>query len=99
LEKAPHLYHELLPKLQGEAELSEREAAALAFAERLASDHHAIDAGFMASMRQLFSDPEIVELGFVTAAFMMYGRLHMVFGTAPMPTATHELLSGDMAKM
>jgi hypothetical protein len=53
----------------------------------------------MAYIRQLFSDPEIVELGFVTAAFMMYGRLHVVFGTTLMPTATHELLSGHIAKM
>ena len=48
----------------------------------------------MATLRGLFTDAEIVELGLVTAAFVMLGRLHRAFGIAPMPAATHALLDG-----
>jgi hypothetical protein len=33
-----------------------------------------------------------VELGLVTGAFIMLGRLHRAFGIAPMTPATHALL-------
>lgn len=72
--------------------MSAREAAALAFAERLATAHAAIDDAFMASLRAHFADDELVELGLVTAAFVMLGRLHRTFGVAPMTEATHAVL-------
>ena len=40
-----------------------------------------------------FGDAEIVELGFVTAAFLMLGRLHRAFGIAAMSAETHDLFA------
>jgi len=81
-----------LPKLAGAAPRSPREAAALDFAERLAADHTSLDEPAMAALREHFTDAEIVELGLVTGAFIMLGRLHRAFGIAPMTPATHALL-------
>jgi alkylhydroperoxidase family enzyme len=83
-----------LPKLAGQAPTSPREQAALDFAERLARDHTTIDERFMARMRESFSDAELVELGLVTAAFIMLGRLHRTFGVAPMGPKSHAVLAG-----
>ena len=63
------------------------------FAERLATDHTAIDDAFMARMRAAFSDAELVELGLITAAFITLGRLHRAFGVAPMDPKTHAVLA------
>jgi hypothetical protein len=46
----------------------------------------------MARMRERFSDPEMVELGLITGAFIMLGRLHRTFGVAPMSARSHEVL-------
>lgn len=46
----------------------------------------------MAGMRERFSDPELVELGLITAAFVMLGRLHKTFGVAPMGPNSHAVL-------
>jgi hypothetical protein len=46
----------------------------------------------MQELRRHFTDGEVVELGLVTAAFLMLGRLHRAFGIAAMPAATHALL-------
>jgi alkylhydroperoxidase family enzyme len=73
--------------------VSARERAALDFAERLAAAPTAIDDGFMAELRRLFTDAEVVELGLVAAAFTMLGRLHRAFGVAPMQPTTHTLLA------
>jgi len=83
-----------LPKLAGQAPTSPREQAALDFAGRLATDHTTIDERFMARMRESFSDAELVELGLVTAAFIMLGRLHRTFGVAPMGPKSHAVLAG-----
>jgi len=45
-------------------------------------------------LRRHLSDGEIVELGLVTAAFVMLGRLHRAFGIAEMPAASHAVLDG-----
>ena len=47
----------------------------------------------MQALHAHFTDAEIVELGFVTAAFLMLGRLHRVFGVAAMSPATHDLFA------
>jgi len=86
------LYADLLPKLAGEAPLSAREAAALDFARRLAASHPAIDDPFLERMRQQFTDAEVVELGLITGAFLMLGRLHRAFGVAPMGPRSHTVL-------
>ena len=46
----------------------------------------------MAQMRRHFTDPELVELGLITGAFLMLGRLHLAFGVANMPPETHRVL-------
>jgi hypothetical protein len=43
-------------------------------------------------LREHFTDAEVVELGLVTAAFVMLGRLHRAFGIEEMPAATHRIL-------
>ncbi len=86
-----------MPKLTGAAERSPREAAALLFAERLAADHASLDDEAMADLRAHFTDAEVVELGLVTGAFIVLGRLHRAFGIAPMPPATHAALDPGSA--
>ncbi|MBI2159447.1 MAG: hypothetical protein HYU25_03480 [Candidatus Rokubacteria bacterium] len=49
----------------------------------------------MARMRESFSDAELIELGLVTAAFIMLGRLHRTFGVAPMGPKSHTVLAGS----
>ncbi len=49
----------------------------------------------MSGLHARFDDAEIVELGFVTAAFLMLGRLHRTFGVAAMHPATHDLFAKD----
>ena len=46
----------------------------------------------MARLRRSFSEAELVELGLVTAAFVMLGRLHKTFGIAPMRPQSHAVL-------
>ena len=47
----------------------------------------------MARLRQVFSDAEVVELGLITAAFLMLGRLHRAFGVVPMGPESHRVLA------
>lgn len=47
----------------------------------------------VARLREHFSDPEVVELGLVTGAFLMLGRLHRAFGVAEMTEETHRRLA------
>jgi len=46
----------------------------------------------MAAMRERFDDAELVELGLITAAFVMLGRLHRAFGVARMGPKSHAVL-------
>lgn len=63
------------------------------FAEKLAVSHTAIDDAFMTRMRAHFTDAELVELGLITGAFIMLGRLHRTFGVAPMGPLSHDVLA------
>lgn len=74
----------------------ERETAALEFAERLAIDHASIDDAFIERMRRTLTDAELVELGLITGAFIVLGRLHRAFGIAPMGPRSHAVLAGTM---
>ncbi len=47
----------------------------------------------MARMREVFDDAELIELGLVTGAFIVLGRLHRAFGVAPMDPRTHAALA------
>jgi alkylhydroperoxidase family enzyme len=72
--------------------VSAREQAAVDFASRLATSHTEIDDAFMKRMREHFTDAEMVELGLITGAFIMLGRLHRAFGVAPMGPRSHAVL-------
>ncbi len=78
----------MLSKIAGKSQLTLREREALDFASRLATDHTSIDEKFMAGMREHFTDPELIELGLVTGAFILLGRLHYAFGVAPAGSST-----------
>ena len=62
------------------------------FAGRLATSHTEIDDSFMKRIREHFTDAEMVELGLITGAFIMLGRLHRAFGVAPMGPRSHAVL-------
>jgi hypothetical protein len=48
----------------------------------------------VAGLRRIFSDAELVELGLITGAFIVLGRLHRTFGVAPMGPRSHAVLAG-----
>ena len=60
-------------------------------------EHTSIDADVIAALRRHFTDADVVELGLVTGAFLMLGRLHRAFGVAEMPAATNTLLDATDA--
>ena len=86
------MYEDLLAKTVGGKSMNERERAAVDFAERLAEAHASMDDEYMTHLRQHFSDPEVVELGLITGAFIMLGRLHRAFDIAPMEEGAHSQL-------
>lgn len=47
-------------------------------------------------MRRTFSDAQLVELGLITGAFIVLGRLHRAFGVAPMGPRSHAVLAGTL---
>jgi AhpD family alkylhydroperoxidase len=54
--------------------LSEREKAALAYADLFAINHFAINDEIYAGLRELFTDAQIVELGIFCGYFLGFGR-------------------------
>lgn len=62
---------------------SEREAVAVEFAERLATDHQNIDDDFFARLKESFSEPEILELGMMAGQYIGFGRLLAVLDLTP----------------
>ncbi len=60
-------------------ELTAAEKAALAFADRFATDHLAIDAKMLAGLREHFDADEIADLGALAACFTGFGRMGAVF--------------------
>jgi AhpD family alkylhydroperoxidase len=56
-------------------DLSEREKAAIAYADISATNHFAINDETFDELRKHFTEPEIVELGMFTAYFIGFGRL------------------------
>jgi alkylhydroperoxidase family enzyme len=65
------------------SDLGEREKAALALADRLAFDHHGLDAPFVARLRASFSEEELVDLGMSIAFLLGWGRFIEAFGIVP----------------
>jgi AhpD family alkylhydroperoxidase len=56
-------------------DLDERERLAIRYGELFATNHLAIDDAFHDRLRELFTEPEIVELGLNVALFVGVGRL------------------------
>ena len=56
-------------------DLDEREQLAVRYGELFATNHLAIDDAFHDRLRELFTEPEIVELGLNVALFVGIGRL------------------------
>ena len=56
-------------------DLDDRERLAIRYGELFATNHLAIDDEFYDRMRELFTEPEIVELGLNVALFVGVGRL------------------------
>lgn len=54
--------------------LSEREKAALAYADLFVTNHFAINDETYAGLRKLFTDAQVVELGIFTGYFLGFGR-------------------------
>ena len=57
---------------------STREKLAIEYAERFALDHLSIDDGFFVTLREHFSDAEILDLTILIGDFMAFGRLTQV---------------------
>ncbi|MEQ9005809.1 MAG: hypothetical protein RIE74_19810 [Pseudomonadales bacterium] len=66
-----------------EPSFSPREAMALAYAEKLAVDHHSIDDAFFAALREQFDDAEILELGMMIGQYIGFGRLLKILDLEP----------------
>ncbi len=64
-----------LEKPQEAQDLTPAEKAALAYADKSAINHFAIDDDDLNALRGHFSEPEIVELGVFIAFFIGFGRL------------------------
>src|SRR6478735_9192405 len=56
-------------------DLDDRERLAIRYGELMATNHLAIDDAFHDRLRELFTEPEIVELGLNVALFVGVGRL------------------------
>jgi len=67
-------------KPEAERRLAPREALAVRWAERAASDFRTIDDEFMAELRRHFGEAEIVELGMMIGQYLSFGRLLVMLG-------------------
>jgi alkylhydroperoxidase family enzyme len=57
-----------------------RQRLAIEYAERFATDHGTIDDAFFGRLREVFSDPEILDLTLCVAVFLGLGRTLSVLG-------------------
>jgi AhpD family alkylhydroperoxidase len=67
-----------LEKPQESGDLTEAERAALAYADRFATDHLSIDDALFARLREHFGERELMDLLFQVATFVGYGRMGAV---------------------
>ena len=65
---------------EAERGLPPRDALAVRFAEKLATDFRTVDATFMAELRGEFADAEIAELGMMIGQYIALGRLLVISG-------------------
>ena len=69
-----------IPRYRESSLLSEREKAALKYAEVLAGDHRQASEEMFDELRRHFSEAEIIDLGFRIVTFVGYGRLIHALG-------------------
>jgi alkylhydroperoxidase family enzyme len=69
-----------LPYYKGSPLFTAREKVAFHFAEMMAGNHKQITQDLFDELRQHFSEPEILELGWRIAIFVGYGRLVYALG-------------------
>jgi alkylhydroperoxidase family enzyme len=69
-----------LPRYRESSILSDREKAAVRYAEVLAGDTKQADAALFDELRRHFTESEILDLGFRITSFVGYGRLIDVLG-------------------
>jgi len=65
------------------SDLPERTKAALRLADKLSGDDRAIDADFMAALREHLSDEQILDLGMTAAFASGWQRFIEAFGIVP----------------
>ncbi len=65
---------------EAERALEPRDALAVRFAEKLATDFRTVDSAFKAELREHFSDAEIAELGMMIGQYIALGRLLVIAG-------------------
>ena len=63
-----------------ERNLAPRDALAVRFAEKLATDFRSVDSVFKAELRDVFTDVEIAELGMMIGQYIALGRLLVIAG-------------------
>ena len=81
-----------LPRYRESTLLSAREKAAVRYAEVLAGDHRQAGEQLFAELREHFTEPEIVDLGWRIVTFVGYGRLISALGLEigqACPLSTH----------
>jgi alkylhydroperoxidase family enzyme len=69
-----------IPHYQQSAMLTPREKAAIRFAETLAGDHRRASQELFDELRQYFTEPEIIDLGWRIVTFVGYGRFIHALG-------------------
>jgi len=89
-----------IPHYQDSPLFTAREKAAFHFAEMMAGNHKQISQDLFDELRQHFSEPEILELGWRIAIFVGYGRLVYALGLEDVGklcplTAVHESIPMD----
>lgn len=69
-----------IPHYRQSALLTPREKAAIHFAEILAGDHRQASQELFDELRQYFTEPEIIDLGWRIVTFVGYGRFIHALG-------------------
>jgi len=59
---------------------TEREKAALRYADRMYVDHHTVDDALWGALRAQFSEDEVLELSWAIAEFIALGKIIYVLG-------------------
>ena len=75
-----------LANFQQRPELSEREKAAVRFAEQMTRDAHHIDDAMWEELKRHFDEGEIVELGAVVGLFNYFNRFNDALGIEITPS-------------